>query len=152
MCIEHSLICKCGKQSASFHFENNLMPNQIIKRLYCPDCSKGIFFDPISMIEDNGWIIEYDMDIASLYRGKLPNNDMDNLLPEMLFDKGYATWRGIYPGDHIDNVKERNELAKLAKSDPRKYFEEIKHWAVNRSARLRRDGWRKAYDGETVAR
>jgi hypothetical protein len=152
MDINHSLPCKCGKKSASFHFENDLMPPQIINRLYCPECSKGIFFDPISMIEDNGWIIEYDMDIASLYRGKLPNNDMDNLLPEMLFDKGYATWHGVYPGEHIDSVRERNELAKLAKADPGHHFEEVKNWAVKRRARFRREGWRKAYDGETVAK
>jgi hypothetical protein len=128
------------------------MPPEVIKGLYCPECSKGIFIDPISMIEDNGWIIQYDMDIASLYRMKLPTNDLDNLLPEMLFDKGYATWRGVYPGDHIDNVRERNELAKLARRDPRRYFEEVKVWAIKRSERLRREGWRKAYEGETVAR
>lgn len=36
------------------------------------------------------------------------------------------------------------ELVKLAKTDPRKYFDEMKHWAVNRMTNLREQGWRKA--------
>ncbi len=149
MCIEYKTVCKCAKREASFNFKDNLMPPEVVEALYCPECSKNIAIDPISMIEDNGWIIKYDMEVAALYRHKLPYDDVENFLPETLFDKGYATWRGIYPGDHIDSAREREELAKLAKTDPQRYFREIKEWAINRMERLRKEGWRKA--NETVA-
>ena len=103
------------------------------------------------MIRDNGWVVRFDMDIASLYAGKLPADLKDNISPEMLFDEGYVTWRGVYPGDHIDSVKERQELIKLAKTDPRRYFQEMKNWAISRMARLREEGWRKANERESVA-
>lgn len=148
MCMEYKMVCRCGKREASFNFKDNIMPPDVIEALFCPDCSRNIAFDPISMIEDNGWLIKYDMEVASLYRNKLPYEDLENFLPEMLFDRGYATWRGIYPGDHIDSVREREELAKLAKVDPRRYLQEMRNWAINRMERLRKEGWRKA--NETV--
>jgi hypothetical protein len=71
----------------------------------------------------------------------------ENLSPEILFDQGYVTWRGTYPGDHIDIVKENIEIAQLAKVYPKRYFSEIKTWAISRMVRLKEEGWRKAYDG-----
>jgi len=146
MCMEHSVICKCGKRDASFNFKNEIMPPEVIETLYCPDCSCELSVDQESMVHDNGWVIKYDMEVAGLYSKRLPANDIQNLSPETLFDEGYVTWRGIYPGDHIDSATERRKLAELAKTDPRKYFEEMKSWAVNRMERLKEQGWRKAYD------
>jgi len=150
MCMEHKVRCRCGKREASFQFKDEIMPPETVEALYCPECSKRIAFDPISMINDNGWIIKYDMDVIRVCRQRLPGSVMENLLPETLFDTGYATWRGIYPGDHLDSVKERQEIAKLAAEDPKKYFNEIKKWAVNRMSRLKHEGWRKAYEGKAA--
>lgn len=150
MCMEHSIICNCGKCDASFNFKNEIMPPEIVETLYCPDCSKNVAFDPQKMISDNGWLIHYDMEVARLYRNKLPAHDQTNLSPEIIFDNGYATWRGVYPGDHIDSVKERTELIALAKTNPRQYFEKMKNWALSRMARLKEEGWRKANEGETT--
>ncbi len=147
MCMEHSILCKCGKKDTSFNFKNEIMPPEVIQALYCPDCSGDTTLEKNSMLKDNGWVIHFDMDVAELYGGKLPADDMHNLSPEILFDKGYVTWRGVYPGDHIDSVREREELAKLAKTDPRRYFEEMKSWAINRMDRLKEEGWRKANEG-----
>jgi len=144
--MEHKILCKCGKREASFNFKNEIMPPEVVQALYCPECSKNIDFDPATMLNDNGWIIHYDMDIASLYSVKLPESHKETLSPEMLFDEGYVTWRGVYPGDHIDSAKEREELIKLAKVDPKRYFQEMRTWAINRMARLKEEGWRKAYD------
>jgi len=144
MCMEHRVVCKCGKQDASFNFKNEVMPPETIEALYCPECSKKIELDSQKMIHDNGWVIHYDMDIAGLYGKRLPAHEAENVSPELLFDKGYVTWRGVYPGDHIDSVHERQELSKLAKTDPKKYFQEMKSWAITRMARLKDDGWRKA--------
>ncbi len=110
---EHSIICRCGKHAVNFHFKDNIMPHGIIKGLFCPDCASGIAFDPISMLIYNGWIIHFDMDLASLYRSKLPTNDMDNLLPEMLFSKGYATWHGLSPMESVNSFLERCECGAL---------------------------------------
>jgi len=150
MCMEHSIVCKCGKKSASFNFKNEIMPPEVVQALYCPDCSQGVEDSAGTMLSDNGWLIQFDMDVAGLYIGSLPVHDQVNLSPETIFDQGYATWRGIYPGDHIDSVKERSELTAMARENPRKYFEEMKSWAISRMARLREEGWRKAYEGQTA--
>jgi hypothetical protein len=148
--MEHKIVCKCGKRDASFIFKDEILPRAVIKTLYCPDCSRKIAIDYVSMIKDNGWIIRYDMDIVRLYRHKLPLIVTENLLPDTLFDNGFATWRGVYPGDHIDSKEERQALAKLAKKDPKKYFKDITTWSIKRMERLRKDGWRKAREQEAA--
>jgi hypothetical protein len=145
--MDHALICRCGRREANFNFKNEIMPPEVVQALYCPECSNDINHDKSSMLVDNGWVIHYDMEIAGLYKNKLPSSDKERLCPEILFDEGYVTWRGVYPGDHIDSANERIELAKLAKVDPKKYFQEIRTWAIDRMTRLREDGWRKAYEG-----
>ena len=117
------------------------MPVEVVDRLYCPACSGDIKYDPESMLMDNGWVIEYDMDVARFMGGKLPYAE---ITPELLFDDGYCTWRGVYPTDHIDSVTEREELVKLAKINPKKYLEEFKKWGLERMERLALEGWRKA--------
>jgi hypothetical protein len=149
MCMAHEMKCSCGNNSAGFNFKDEIMSDQVIERLYCPACSRDIRFDPESMLADNGWIIKYDMDIARFQAHKIKAGQ-DNVTPHFIFDRGYCTWRGIYPSDHIDSVVEREEVLKLAKVDPRKYLEEIKGWATKRMERLEREGWRKAREGNEV--
>lgn len=145
MCMDFSMPCSCGKREASFHFNNDIMPPEVISRLYCPECSGDIAFDPEKMVQDNGWAIEYDMDVVRFSAHRLPRRHLPAALsPEMLFDEGYATWRGVYPGDHEDNVRERSEIIKLAKTDPRGYLEKIRSWSTQRMNRLKEEGWRKA--------
>ena len=93
------------------------------------------------MLRDNGWIIKYDMDVVQFMKQKLPGAD---LTPDFIFDQGYCTWNGIYPGDQADSIREREELLRLAKIDKRKYLEEFRSWGVRRAERLEREGWRKA--------
>jgi len=145
--MDHSVICKCGKHDASFNFKSEVMPPETIEALYCPECSQGVSVNPGSMIKDNGWVIHYDMDVAVLYSSRLPSSEKESLSPELLFDEGYITWRGVYPGDHIDSAREREELARLAKVNPKQYFEQMKSWAINRMVRLKEEGWRKAHEG-----
>ena len=147
MCMDHSVACKCGRADASFNFKNEVMPPETIEALYCPYCSEGMKIDTDTMINDNGWIIHYDMDVASVYGNKLPNAHKENLSPNLLFNEGYVTWRGVYPGDHIDSKNEREALTIMAKTNPKKYFKEMKNWGIDRMARLKEQGWRKAYDG-----
>lgn len=141
MCSDYKMNCACGLNTASFLFKEDVMPVEVLERLYCPKCSPGMPFQRESMIEDNGWIIKYDMEIAGFAGRELP---LSELTPEYLFDKGYCTWRGVYPTDHIDSVKEREELVKLSKIDPKEYLKEMKRWAIERQERLAAEGWRKA--------
>ncbi len=150
MCMEHQFMCNCGKKNASFNFKNEIMPAEIISALYCPECSGSVEHDPGVMLNDNGWVIEYDMDIARLYGQKMADAERESNSPELLFDNGYATWRGIYPGDHIDSVRERTELHEMSKTDPGRYIEEIRDWSIRRMDKLRKEGWRKAHERETI--
>jgi hypothetical protein len=135
--------CNCGKGIASFNFKDEIFTPDVISTLYCPECSKDIKLNPETMIIDNGWIIEYDMSIARFQSIRL-QIDYKDLTPEFIFDQGYCTWRGIYPTDHIDSLKEREDIIKLAKVDPKRYLQEIKDWGNRRMQKLSEQGWRKA--------
>lgn len=141
MCMDHRLMCKCGSNNAGFNFRNEILPPEVVRGLFCPRCSSDIAYDHKSMLTDNGWIIEYDMEVAEAMKSKLP---ADDITPSFIFDEGYCTWRGVYPTDHIDSVKEREELIRLAKEDPVRYLEEFKSWGKQRMERLAKEGWRKA--------
>jgi hypothetical protein len=146
--MDHSLNCSCGKGSASFNFRNDVLPFEVIIKLNCPACSQSAPFDPSTMIVDNGWMLEFDMEIANFMLQKAAHGG--RVTPEFIFDEGYCTWRGVTPSDHIDSVRERNELLKLAQTDRKRYFEEFKNWGINRMERLAREGWRKANEREPV--
>ncbi|MDA8084532.1 MAG: hypothetical protein M0024_12815 [Nitrospiraceae bacterium] len=145
MCVDHSMNCVCGFSSASFNFRDEVMPVEVINRLYCPKCSPDIALNAASMIRDNGWIIDFDMDVARFAGQRL---QPATITPEYLFDEGYCTWRGVHPTDHIDSVREREDLVKLSRSNPKKYIEEFKKWGAERMSRLEREGWRKAREAE----
>ncbi|BCB97011.1 hypothetical protein JZK55_19330 [Dissulfurispira thermophila] len=144
MCIAYEMRCQCGSKTASFHFKDNIMTEHVIKTLYCPNCSSDINVNPEKMIVDNGWVIEYDMDIAKFMGQKISNA---HITPDILFDEGYCTWNGIYPGDHIDSLKEREGITALAKTNPLMYLNKMKSWAKERTERLKNEGWRKAKIG-----
>lgn len=148
MCIDHSAKCSCGKNFASFHFKDDVLPFEIVNGLYCPACAHEIPRDPATMLADNGWIIAFDMDVARFLLQK--SAPAGEVTPEFIFDEGYCTWRGVTPTDHIDSVKEREELLRLSKTDRKRYFEEIRSWGNKRMERLAKAGWRKASLGEPV--
>ena len=148
MCVEHKIACTCGKNTASFHTRDSILPVEVVQRLFCPACSMNVAFDPETMLSDNGWTIEYDMDLARFMMQKIARADV--IGPGFLFDEGYCTWKGVYPNDHIDSAREREELVKLAKTDRKKYFEEFRNWGIKRMERLAQEGWRKAHEREKI--
>lgn len=143
MCMAHEISCTCGRKHASFHMRDSVLPHEVISNLYCPECSSTLSHNPNTMVRDNGWVIEYDMDVARLLSSRLKGTAED-LTPEFLFDEGWCTWNGYEPQDIFHSVKEREELLALAKIDPRRYVEALKTWSIDREERLRREGWRKA--------
>jgi hypothetical protein len=141
MCMAHEMKCTCGARSVSFHFKDNIMPEQVIKGLYCPSCSQAVTLDPSTMVADNGWIIRYDMEAAKFMGEKHIKGE---ITPGLLFDQGYSSWNGVYPGDNLDSVREREKIIALAKTDPAEYFRKLKSWAIERMEKLKNEGWRKA--------
>ena len=150
MCVDYSQKCACGAKAASFNFRDAVLPNEVLTGLYCPACADGTAFDSKSMLNDNGWVLTYDMEVARfMLSGKsIPASDVT---PAFIFDEGYCTWRGISPTDAADAVREREEIVKLAKTDPKKYFEELRSWGVKRMERFANEGWRKARQGAAVS-
>jgi hypothetical protein len=146
MCMSHTMNCRCGRRRAEFSFRDEVLPQAVIRELGCPECSGDLAFDPATMLADNGWTIHFDMEVAELHAVKLPRPS-GGLSPEWLFDQGYATWQGVYPGDGQESVAEREELTRLAKVNPREYFVRHRDWANGRMERLREAGWRKAREG-----
>jgi hypothetical protein len=141
MCMDHSKTCSCGCNSASFMFKDDIMPGELVEALYCPACSRNVSYNPETMLRDNGWIIEFDMEVARLAGSSIRGGEIS---PSYLFDEGYCTWRGIYPSDHSDSVRERGKLLELARISPQRYLEEFKKWGIERMERLAAEGWRKA--------
>lgn len=141
MCMAYERHCLCGKGAASFHFKDNIVTEKAIKDLYCPSCAKSVPFEESSMVADNGWIIRYDMELARFASNGKIHGDLS---PDLLFDEGYCTWNGMYPGDHIDSVREREAITALAKTNPMEYLKQLKNWAVERTEKLKHEGWRKA--------
>lgn len=144
MCVAHLLKCSCGARSASLHFRDNILSEQVVAGLYCPSCPQKPAVDQESMISDNGWIIVYNMDIAKFAGAQSIEHPIK---PAVLFDEGYCTWNGIYPGDTIDSVAEREKIISLAKTDPREYVKRLTSWGADRMKRLAAEGWRKAREG-----
>ena len=144
MCQEVRKTCSCGECHAQFHLRDNIMGQEVIDRLFCPSCSEKEEFDSETMVKDNRWIIEYDMDLARMFAITKLSMDPSHVNPELIFDEGYVTWREMYPGETEDITEERNKIIALKDSDPKEYLSAINSWAVERIQRLKDDGWRKA--------
>ncbi|MFP7754214.1 hypothetical protein ACLG6S_06070 [Thermodesulfobacteriota bacterium B35] len=143
MCIEVRKTCRCGRQTAQFHMRDNIMSQEVIAELYCPECKKPEL-DPETMLSDNGWVIEYDMELARFLAVSRLMVDPESVRPGYLFDSGYACWLEMYPGEKEDIMEERKEIMALQKEDPTRYLKEISRWNIARIERLKADGWRKA--------
>ncbi len=144
MCMEVRLRCKCGAKEAAFNLRDNVMPPEVITALYCPTCSAEVAFDAETMIDDNGWVIEYDVELARFMAVSRLGIPADKVTPAFLFDEGYATWKELYPGELEDIKAEKEAIVAILKEDPRRYFEELRNWTLARVERLKAEGWRRA--------
>ena len=120
------------------------MSQEVLTELYCPNCSAEVELNPESMLMDNGWLIEYDMDLAKFMAVSKLMADPDSVRPGFVFDGGWACWQEMYPGEQQDVMDERKEILALQKEDPSRYLKEISAWNINRIERLKAEGWRKA--------
>ena len=145
MCMAIEKECACGKESARLHHLNSILPYEAIKTIYCPSCNNSVEFNASNMVKDNGWLIEYDMEVAALYAEKM-GMSKKGFTPERIFDEGYSSWQGFTPNDLDESNREKTEMAKIAKADPKRYLQMIREWSINRTKRLQEQGWRKAQE------
>lgn len=144
MCMAVFKKCECGSRSVQFHLRDNVLPPEVLTRLFCPDCPGGQGFDAASMVNDNGWIIEYDMVLATMQLLQVRMVDREMVQPGYIFDQGYATWLETYPGEREDIREARERLIALKGSNQQRYLQEMISWNIERLAELKAQGWRKA--------
>lgn len=143
MCMRIEFPCQCGEENAQFNNLNNILPPSVIEKVYCPECSSKVTVNKDTMLVDNNWIIEYDMEQVKFLLAKM-DIPAAQITPEFVFDERYSTWQGVTPTDMVESIREREEIVKLAKVDKKKYVETIKSWSINRMQAFMDAGWRKA--------
>ena len=144
MCMAVFKKCECGSRSVQFHMRDNVLTSEVISRLFCPQCPGNVAFDPASMVNDNGWIIEYDMTLATMQIMQKRMLDREMVRPGYLFDQGYATWLETYPGEKEEIREARERIIALKDTDQQRYLQEMMSWNIKRLAELKAQGWRKA--------
>ena len=143
MCIDVRKTCECGTHTVQFHLRDNIMAPQVISRLFCPSCPGNSAFDNESMLYDNDWIIEYDMDLARTMLEKKLQIDPEDVVPGFIFDKRYACWQEMYPGEQKDIKEDREKIIELLQQDRNVYLHAMQNWNIERIERLKSAGWRK---------
>ncbi|MCK4379455.1 MAG: hypothetical protein KAW01_08940 [Deltaproteobacteria bacterium] len=143
MCMKIESPCQCGRKNAQFNNLNNILPPSVIEKVYCPECSSEVTVNKDTMLVDNNWIIEYDIEQVKFLLAKM-DIPAEQITPEFVFDERYSTWQGVTPTDMVESIREREEIVKLAKVDKKKYVETIKSWSINRMQAFMDAGWRKA--------
>ena len=143
MCIDVRKTCECGTHTVQFHLRDNIMAPQVISRLFCPSCPGSIAFDQETMLCDNDWIIEYDMELARTMLAKKLQIDPEDVAPEFIFDKAYACWQEMYPGEQKDIKEDREKIIELLQQDRNVYLHAMQNWNIERIERLKSAGWRK---------
>jgi hypothetical protein len=144
MCIEVRKTCACGKNNAQFHLRDNVMSGEVVMTLYCPECGERAAINEETMLNDNNWIIEYDMELARFLAAAKLQLSPETVTPAFLFDTGYAVWQEMYPGEQQDIFEERKDIMELVKTDATEYLKQINSWNIARVERLKQQGWRKA--------
>jgi hypothetical protein len=119
------------------------MAPQVISRLFCPSCPGDKPFERESMLYDNEWIIEYDMVLARALLAQKLQTDPEDVTPELIFDKGYACWQEMYPGEKQDIQEDRQKIIELLQEDRSVYLHAMQNWNIERIERLKSAGWRK---------
>jgi hypothetical protein len=116
---------------------------QVIARLFCPSCPGNGAFNSTTMLCDNDWIIEYDMELAQGLLVKKLQIGPEDVVPEFIFDKGYACWQEMYPGEKEDIKEDREKIIGLLQQDRNVYLQAMQDWNIERIERLKSAGWRK---------
>jgi len=142
MCFSVRRTCVCGAQEAHFMHRDNILPEAILVNLYCPECRHQAVWNPQTMTEDCGWILEYDMEGAKFFFWE--KGIVEDVTPDFLFDQGYCSWNGLTPIDLPIRARLHAELAPLFQQDRRAYIQALKETMLRHVQELKEAGWRKA--------
>ena len=142
MCMNQRRFCECGQNSVFLSFRDNILPPEILLHLYCPHCRPPATGDKANMLEDCGWVLEYDLERAQAYFDR--RGHLKRATPEYLFDEGYLSWQGLAPGDHEVNAGLHRRLAPLIEQNLNLYLKSLKAEWTAHVAGLKAAGWRKA--------
>lgn len=143
MCQSYRKPCVCGQRTAELFFGQMVLDEASVKAVYCPQCSATVDPDPVTMVEDNGWILELDADVLRAYAPRM-NMTPDEVTAEKVFDGDFVTWVGFSPEDNVQRVRERRKIEEQFAGDLKGHFEALKKWALDRERRFYAEGWRKA--------
>jgi hypothetical protein len=142
MCLQQARACRCGRRMAYLSYRDNVLTPEILRDLYCPECRTQAKWDAASMVEDCGWILEYDMFGT---RFLMHRRGLDaGVSPDFIFDEGYLTWQGFSPLDHEVNSELHRRLAPLIQDNMQQYLQSLKSEWLAHVAALKAAGWRKA--------
>ncbi len=143
MCQSYRKPCACGQRTAELFFGKMVLDEAAVRGVYCPECSSTVDVDTRSMVEDNGWLLDLDVEVLEAFA---PRMDMtpDSVTAERVFDEDYVTWVGFSPEDNVQRSRERAEIEKSTAGDVKSHFEALKKWALEREKRFYDEGWRKA--------
>ena len=144
MCFYQKRPCVCGKKEAYIFHRDELLPEEVLTHLYCPECSERAEWNVHAMIEDGGWILEYNMVVARYYFHFKQGNLHYPVTPEFIFDGDYCSWYGLTPTDLEDNARMHRELLPLQRQDKRRYIYKLREICQAKVAGLKEAGWRKS--------
>jgi hypothetical protein len=142
MCQSYRKVCVCGQNTTEIFFGRMIFDEQVVAKVYCPNCSQNVETDCDNRVWDNGWVLELNMEVV---QARIPVMDIapEYVTADRIFDEGFVTWVGITPDDHQKREQERNQIQKLAKTDLLAYVQAMKEWGLNREKRFVNEGWRK---------
>jgi hypothetical protein len=141
MCMSLRRFCACGCNSAYLSFRDNLLPEEILVTLFCPECRPERLRDD-AMLQDCGWVLEYDLKRAQTFFNL--RGIKRRATPEFIFDEGYLSWQGLAPRDQEVNTRLHQRLAPLIEQDLALYLKSLRSEWLAHVARLKAAGWRKA--------
>lgn len=142
MCQSYRKVCVCGQNTTEIFFGRMIFDEQVVAKVYCPNCSQNVETDCDNRVWDNGWVLELNMEVV---QARIPVMDIapEYVTADRIFDEGFVTWVGITPDDHQKREQERNQIQELAKTDLLAYVQAMKEWGLNREKRFVNEGWRK---------
>ena len=150
MCQSYRKPCACGQKTSEIFFGKMVLDEAAVREVYCPQCSGTVEVDPVTMVQDNGWLLELDADVLRVFAPRM-NMSPDEVTADKVFDEEYVTWVGFSPEDNVLRNQEREEIARRAGADKKAHFEALKTWAIDREKRFLQEGWRKARSKQVAA-
>lgn len=142
MCMQHHRHCFCGRHHAHLSFRDNILPPEVLVNLYCPECRSAAAWQPDTMVEDCGWILEFDLAAAQAFFQK--RGIKRQVTADYLFDEGYLSWQGLSPHDLEVNADLHRRLEPLSRENMAQYLQALKQEWLAHVAQLKAAGWRKA--------